>query len=239
MTVSIEEILKDLSQSTDLPLLTALLLGLTVALNPCQLAINISALTYLANNDKFHRIFFIRGLLYALGRMTTYSVLGWLLMLVISIGLRIDLFQNILSKAEVAVPYFLLLLAAIFLYRAFHRHHHNDSCHNSKQIIRANGKFGAFVLGALLAFAFCPESAVFYFGMMLPLGISSHIGWLIPLFFSLATISPVFVIAYFIRQAMMSSARRFEHRMELFQMTINIVSAIVFALLAIWLLIIV
>lgn len=236
MIVSIEKILNDLSQSTDLPLLTALLLGLTVALNPCQLAINISALTYLANNDKFNRVFFIRGLLYALGRMTTYSILGWLLMLIISSGLKIDFIQYILSKAEVVVPYFLLLLAVLFLYRAFHRHHHNDSCHNSKQIIHANGKFGAFVLGVLLAFAFCPESAVFYFGMMLPLGLTSHIGWLIPLFFSLAAIFPVLVIAFFISRTMMSSARRFEHRMETFQMAINIMSAIIFMLLAIWLL---
>ena len=76
MLLSLEEILNNLSQSTDLPLLTALLLGLTVALNPCQLAITISALTYLANNDKYHRVFFIRSFLYALGRMTTYST--WL-----------------------------------------------------------------------------------------------------------------------------------------------------------------
>ena len=94
------------------------------------------------------------------------------------------------------------------------------------------------MLGVLLAFAFCPESAVFYFGMMLPLGLTSHLGWFIPLFFSLAAIIPVIVIAYFIRQTMMSSARRFEHRMEVFQMLINIVSAIVFILLAIWLLIV-
>ena len=238
MLLSLEEILNYLSQSTDLPLLTALLLGLTIALNPCQLAITISALTYLANNDKYHRVFFIRSFLYALGRMTTYSVLGWLLMLILSSGLKIDVIQKILSRAEGVVPYFLLLLAILFLYRAFHRHHHNDSCHNSKQIIRANGKFGAFVLGVLLAFAFCPESAVFYFGMMLPLGLTSHLGWFIPLFFSLAAIIPVIVIAYFIRQTMMSSARRFEHRMESFQMIINIVSAIVFVLLAIWLLIV-
>lgn len=235
MVAFTEDILNRLLQSTDLPLLTALLLGLMVALNPCQLAINISALTYLANHDKYHRVFFVRAALYALGRMATYSVLGWMLMFVVSNGLRIDAIQSLLSKAEGVVPYLLLLLSAFFLYRAFHQHHRHDSCHNNKQIIRAHGKMGAFVLGLLLAFAFCPESAVFYFGMMLPLGLTSHVGWLVPLFFSLSAVIPFFIIAYFIRQTMLSSAKRFEHRMELFQRAINMISAFLFALMAIWL----
>lgn len=234
MILSIEDFLNEMMQSADLPLLTAFLLGLVVALNPCQLAINISALTYLAKDESHQCHFLVRGVLYSFGRMMTYTILGWALMFVVSNGMKIDGLQNVLSKAEDVIPYILIALALFFLYRAFHQHHHHDSCHNSKQIIQANGRFGAFVLGLLLAFAFCPESAVFFFGMMLPLSISSHIGWLIPLFFSIAAIIPVLVIVYFIRLTMMSSARRFEHKMEVFQTIVNIVSALVFIMLAIW-----
>lgn len=221
-------------QSADLPLLTAFLLGLVVALNPCQLAINISALTYLAEDDTHQYHFLVRGVLYSLGRMMSYTLLGWVLMFVVSSGMKIDGLQHVLSKAEDFIPYVLIVFALFFLYRAFHQHHHHDSCHHSKQIIQANGKFGAFALGLLLAFAFCPESAVFFFGMMLPLSISSPLGWLVPLFFSIAAIIPVLVIVYFIRLTMVSSARRFEHKMEMFQTIVNIVSAIVFMMSAIW-----
>lgn len=234
MILSIEDFLNEMMQSADLPLLTAFLLGLVVALNPCQLAINISALTYLAKDESHQYHFLVRGVLYSVGRMMTYTILGWVLMYVVSNGMKIDGLQTVLSKAEGIIPYILIVLALFFLYRAFHQHLHHDSCHNSKQIIQANGRFGAFVLGLLLAFAFCPESAVFYFGMMLPLSITSHIGWLIPLFFSIAAIIPVLVIVYFIRLTMMSSARRFEHKMEVFQTIVNIVSALVFIMLAIW-----
>lgn len=234
MILSIEDFLNEMMQSADLPLLTAFLLGLVVALNPCQLAINISALTYLAKDESHQYHFLVRGFLYSFGRMITYTILGWVLMFVVSNGMKIDGLQNVLSKAEDVIPYVLIVLALFFLYRAFHQHHHHDSCHNSKQIIQANGRFGAFVLGLLLAFAFCPESAVFYFGMMLPLSITSHIGWLLPLFFSIAAIIPVLVIVYFIRLTLMSSARRFEHKMEMFQTIVNFVSSLVFIMLAIW-----
>ncbi|MBO7557676.1 MAG: sulfite exporter TauE/SafE family protein [Bacteroidaceae bacterium] len=234
MLLSIEEIINEMMQSADLPLLTAFLLGLVVALNPCQLAINISALTYLAEDDTHQYHFLVRGVLYSLGRMMSYTLLGWVLMFVVSSGMKIDGLQHVLSKAEDFIPYVLIVFALFFLYRAFHQHHHHDSCHHSKQIIQANGKFGAFALGLLLAFAFCPESAVFFFGMMLPLSISSPLGWLVPLFFSIAAIIPVLVIVYFIRLTMVSSARRFEHKMEMFQTIVNIVSAIVFMMSAIW-----
>ena len=234
MLLSIEEIINEMMQSADLPLLTAFLLGLVVALNPCQLAINISALTYLAEDDTHQYHFLVRGVLYSLGRMMSYTLLGWVLMFVVSSGMKIDGLQHVLSKAEDFIPYVLIVFALFFLYRAFHQHHHHDSCHHSKQIIQANGKFGAFALGLLLAFAFCPESAVFFFGMMLPLSLSSPLGWLVPLFFSIAAIIPVLVIVYFIRLTMVSSARRFEHKMEMFQTIVNIVSAIVFMMSAIW-----
>ena len=234
MLLSIEDILNEMMQSADLPLLTAFLLGLVVALNPCQLGINISALTYLAEDDTHQYRFLVRGVLYSLGRMTTYAVLGWVLKVVVSSGMKIDGLQQVLSKAEDVVPYVLIVFVLFFIYRAFRRHHHHDSCHHSKQMIQAHGRLGAFVLGLLLAFAFCPESAVFFFGMMLPLSVSTPYGWLVPLFFSMAAIVPVFVMVYFVRLTMMSGARRFEHKMEAFQTIVNIVSAIVFTMSAIW-----
>ena len=60
-------------------IISAFIIGLLVALNPCQLAINLSALTYLNNrSDKQHPLM-SKGLLYIIGRSITYSILGIIL----------------------------------------------------------------------------------------------------------------------------------------------------------------
>ncbi|MDE7117644.1 MAG: sulfite exporter TauE/SafE family protein, partial [Bacteroidaceae bacterium] len=66
-------------QSTDLPLLAAFVLGVLVALNPCQLAISISALAYEYRNGKS----LSDGIVYALGRTITYTIMGWVAMCLI------------------------------------------------------------------------------------------------------------------------------------------------------------
>lgn len=215
-------------QSADLPLLTAFVLGLLVAINPCQLAINISALTYQFKRGKK----WADALSYALGRTITYTVMGWILMCLIGGGKNVEGLQNVLSKAEEAVPYLLFCIGAYMLYRAFHVHHHDgDNCHNSGQIIKRNGPLGSLMLGITLAFAFCPESAVFYFGMMLPLSISSTVGALVPLVFAVAASIPVIAIAWMMSRAA-SQADKISSYFEHFQQVLNGITGIIFILLA-------
>ena len=198
MQINIHELFDTLLQSADLPLLTAFVLGLLVALNPCQLAISVSALAYEYRNGK--RL--IDGLVYALGRTITYTAMGWVTMCLIGGGANVVGLQQVLSKAEVILPYVLIALGLYMLYRAFHRHHHHgDNCHNSGRIIKRNGPLGSLVLGMTLAFAFCPESAIFYFGMMIPLSISSSVGVIVPLVFGLSASIPVVAIAWMMNKA--------------------------------------
>ena len=70
MQLDIHTLTDTLLQSTDLPLLAAFALGILVALNPCQLAISISALAYEYRNGK--RL--TDGIIYALGRTVTYTL---------------------------------------------------------------------------------------------------------------------------------------------------------------------
>jgi sulfite exporter TauE/SafE len=100
MQLNIDDILHSLLQSADLPLLAAFALGLLVALNPCQLAISISALAYEYRNGKK----LIDGIIYAFGRTLTYTLLGWVTMCLIGGGSNVAGLQNVLSMAEVAVP---------------------------------------------------------------------------------------------------------------------------------------
>lgn len=219
-------------QSTDIPLLTAFILGLLTALNPCQLAISVSALAYEYQGGK--GIF--EGLLYTLGRTITYILLGWTLMCLIGGGKNIKGFEIIVSKGEQVVPYVLIIIGLYLLLRAFrHHHHHDDNCHNSGTIIRRNGPLGALILGMTLALAFCPESAVFYFGLMIPLAMSSSISIIIPVVFAIAAALPVAIIAYIMSRAV-NKAQKISHTFEIFQQVLNALTGILFIIIAVLLL---
>lgn len=219
-------------QSADFPLLAAFVLGVLVALNPCQLAISVSALTYEYHNGKQ----LLDGIIYAFGRTITYTLLGWVTMCLIGGGINIEGLQNILSKAEILVPYVLIAVGIYLLYRGLHRHHHDgENCHNSGTIIKRNGPLGSLMLGMTLAFAFCPESAIFYFGMMIPLSISSSVGALVPLIFGLAASIPVVVIAWLMKKAI-NGAERLSRGFEHFQQWLNGITGLLFIAIAVMLL---
>ncbi len=232
MQFNIEDTLNTLLQSADFPLLTAFALGVLVALNPCQLAISVSALAYEYRNGKH----LLDGIIYAFGRTITYTLLGWVTMCLIGGGNNIEGLQKVLSKAEMFVPYILIAIGIYLIYRAFHHHHHDgENCHNSGRIIKRNGPLGSLMLGMTLAFAFCPESAIFYFGMMIPLSISSSVGALVPLVFGLAASIPVVVMAWLMNKAV-NGAERLSRGFEYFQQWLNGITGLLFIAIAILLL---
>lgn len=222
-----------LTQSVELPLLTAFVLGLLVSLNPCQLAISLSALSFLFKRNPNDMKWM--GLRYASGRALTYFAGGMLLRFTLGRGLHIEAVGAFLSKGESALPYLLLLLGLFFAWRAFHHHHHTESCHHSGYVIHKNGKLGAFVLGLLLAFLFCPESAVLYFGVLLPLSVStsSLLTGILSLFlFALAAAVPPLLLAWMLRSAA-NNLSRMERGMEYFQQWANAGCAVLFIALAV------
>lgn len=232
MQLDIHTLTDTLLQSTDLPLLAAFALGILVALNPCQLAISISALAYEYRNGK--RL--ADGIIYALGRTVTYTLLGWVTMCLIGGGSNIIGLQNVLSKAEIVVPYVLIGIGIYLIIRAFHHHHHDgEHCHNSGRIIKRNGPLGSLMLGMALALAFCPESAIFYFGMMIPLSITSNVGAAIPLVFGLSASIPVVLMAWMMHKAL-NGAERFSRGFEHFQQWLNGITGLLFIGIAILLL---
>lgn len=223
--------------TTDVPLLAALVLGFLVAINPCQLAINISALTYIIKKDALSKDKWTNPLLYVLGRSITYTLMAWALVCLIGGGKNIEAVQLALSKGEDILPYALILMALFFLYRGLHTHHHEhgDDCHNCGQIIQRNGPLGALTLGLTLALAFCPESAVFYFGLLLPMSATSSVGLLLPPVFAIGAALPIFFIA-FVMQKATDKAKRLSHSLEHLQRVLNIVTALLFLGIALFIL---
>ena len=226
------ETIEKLLSSDMYPELSAILIGLAVALNPCQLAINISALTYISKDNADGKAMLYKGIVYAAGRTVTYIAMAWILLLLLKRSeIGISLTQSILSKAETILPPVLIVAGAFLVFRALHTHKHSEECHNCGKIIRNTRSMGSFVLGLMLALAFCPESGLFYFGMLIPLSAAAENSWLIPVCFAVAAAVPVVILSALISGAM-SKARSFENRFKHFQQWLNGIVGVIFILIA-------
>ena len=78
--------LQNLLDNSSTPVLTAFLLGLLTALSPCPLATNIAAIGFIGKDIEDRRKIFRNGLLYTLGRILAYVLLGVVLILILKGG---------------------------------------------------------------------------------------------------------------------------------------------------------
>ena len=78
--------LQTLLDNSSTPVLTAFLLGLLTALSPCPLATNIAAISFIGKEMEDRKRVFRNGLLYTLGRILAYTLLGFVLILILNEG---------------------------------------------------------------------------------------------------------------------------------------------------------
>ena len=88
------EHLQTLLDNSEIPVITAFLLGLLTALSPCPLATNITAIGFISKDIDNRKQIFKNGILYTLGRVLAYSVLGAILIMVLRKGA--DMFSCLL-----------------------------------------------------------------------------------------------------------------------------------------------
>ncbi|MDO4159516.1 MAG: aromatic aminobenezylarsenical efflux permease ArsG family transporter [Prevotellaceae bacterium] len=190
------DLIQNMIESSELPALTAFLLGLVVALHPCPLATNIAAMGYIARHVHDRKRVFLNGLFYTLGRVIAYSLLGVILISLLRSG------ADMLSLSDFFGEWGERLLAPILIiigvYFLLSRHiHKEDHCPNvGSGSNRFKGWGGSLLLGILLALSFCPESAIVYFGMLIPLSSKSTAGYMLPVVFSIATAIPTILMAW-------------------------------------------
>lgn len=202
-----------------------LLIGLLAAINPCQIAISLAALAAIRNNG--------RGLwLYTAGRALSHTLLAWAVLLVLDGSEQAaSACRGWFYAVEWLVPWLMIAVAAFFLWRALFPCRHHEACHDSRRIIERVSPAGAFLLGMALALAFCPESAVFYFGMLLPLSIAHGQLILFPLLYAIAAAVPVVGIAL-ILQRVNALSQRINNVLFHAQRVVNALFAIIMAALA-------
>ncbi len=203
------DFLNQLIDNSQVPVITAFLLGLLTALSPCPLATNVTAVGYIARNcmedceDKRHtqRRVLWSGILYTLGRILAYTILGALLIYIIRRGADAFGLQQAISEwGELILGPALIIIGLFMLFGdKLHLPKFGYSGHPS-----LGGAGGGFVLGILFAMAFCPSSGFLYFGMLIPMSAEATAGYLLPLVFAIATALPVLVVAWILAYSMQS-----------------------------------
>ncbi len=216
--------IQNLLNNGSFPVLTAFLLGLLTAISPCPLATNITAVGYISKNINNNRKVLVNGLLYTLGRILSYTVLGVILLIILHQGLSLFHIQKNLAYFGGVALGPLLVLIGLFMLFGHKLQLPKMRLGISGEKLSQKGSLGALLLGALFAMAFCPTSAVFYFGGLIPLAASETGGFLLPAVFAIATALPVIIVA-FILAFSVGSLGAFYGRIQTLQKVMNVIVA--------------
>ena len=188
-----EEALTNLLENTSLPLLSAFILGLMTAISPCPLATNISAIGFIGKDIENRNKVFYNGLIYTLGRAISYTGLAAIIFLGADQLALSGWFQQYGEK--ILGP--LLILIGLFMLGILKINFPGMSKFTQKyQEKGVNNFWEVLFIGILFALAFCPYSGVLYFGMLMPMTVSSSSGLLLPVLFAIATGIPVIIFAW-------------------------------------------
>ena len=188
--------LQTLLDNSSTPVLTAFLLGLLTALSPCPLATNIAAIGFIGKEMEDRKRVFRNGLLYTLGRILAYTLLGFVLILILKEGSSMFGIQKTIGAWGELVLGPLLFLIGLFMLLGDRLNLPQFGFQGNAEGLVRKGGWGALIIGALFALAFCPTSGVFYFGMLIPLSASVTAGYLLPAVFAVATAIPVLAVAW-------------------------------------------
>ena len=227
------DILHTWLEGSDVPVLTAFILGLLTAVSPCPLATNITAIGFISKDIESRNRTFLYGLLYTLGRIVAYSLLGALLIYMLRRGLdTFDLQSEVSQWGEMLLSPILIVMGLLMLFgdklplSSF-------GINASQKSERLRGAWGSALLGIMFAMAFCPTSGLFYFGMLIPMSASAAGGYAMPAVYALATGLPVMAVAWIIAYSM-SNIAGFYQKMQVFQKWFNRVVAVLFIIVGIY-----
>lgn len=188
--------LQTLLDNSGTPVLTAFLLGILTAVSPCPLATNIAAIGYVGKDIESRRHIFLNGLLYTLGRIICYTVLGAVLIAIIKEGSSMFGIQKTIGEWGELVLGPILVVLGLFLLFGEKLSLRGFGFGGNTDRLKVKGGTGALMLGMLFAMAFCPTSGVMYFGVLIPLSAGSTAGYLLPAIFAIATSLPVIAVAW-------------------------------------------
>ncbi len=225
--------LQNLLDNSSTPVLTAFLLGLLTAISPCPLATNIAAVGFIGRNIENRKRVFINGLLYTLGRVLSYTLLGVVLIMILREGSSMFGIQKTIGTWGELLIGPMLLIIGLFMLWGDRLNLPNFGFNGNAEGLARKGGVGALLLGVLFALAFCPTSGVFYFGMLIPMSATATAGYLLPAVFAVATAIPVLVVAWILAFSVQQMSS-FYGRIKTVQKWLNIIVGILFIVIGIY-----
>ena len=221
------DFLKSLLENYNIPILSALILGLMTAISPCPLATNITATAFISKNISSKRKVFLSGLLYSLGRGFSYTAIGLILYFGAS-KFHIARFFN--QNGEKYLGPLLIIIGLImlniiklnFLGKINFQEKLSEKFKNK-------GLLGSFLIGVVFALAFCPYSGALFFGMLIPMTIASADGLYLPIVFAIGTGLPVILFTYLLAFTA-GKVGVFYNRITKIEKVMRTVAAVVFIL---------
>lgn len=188
------EFLQSILDNYNIPIVSALVLGLMTAISPCPLATNITATAYISKQITEPKKVFLSGLLYSLGRAFSYTLIGVVLYFGAS---KFHLAKFLNQNGEKFLGPLLIIIGLIMLnVIKFNFMGKSNFQEKLSERFRGRGMLGAFLIGVVFALAFCPYSGALYFGMLIPMTVSSAKGLYLPIVFALGTGLPVIIFTY-------------------------------------------
>ncbi len=219
------EVLQNLLDSSQLPFLSAILLGLMTAISPCPLATNITAIGFISKDIENKKRIFYNGLWYTLGRAITYTSLGIILFFGASKFQVAKLFQS--NGEKFLGPLLIIVGILMFDFIKIKFPGFNKLSNNLENKSKSGSWWSALLLGIVFALAFCPYSGVLYFGMLIPMTLASPTGLYLPFIFAIATGLPVIIVAYLLAFSI-SSLGGFYNKVKSFEKWFRRIVAISF-----------
>ena len=207
-------------------ILTALLLGFLMILDPCTLFTSIAAIGYIDQDITNRRKVLFYGLMFVLGKLSTYTLLA----IPFLAGAQTETIKHLLNHiGEPLLAAFMLICGILLIFTGRHHHEHDHGI--SKWLKHADSQsagFWSFMLGIFFAIAFCPHRLVYFFTMIdIAITLSSSWNWLMPIVFGLGTGLPIMIIAWLISYSAVSIST-LKEKLHHIEKWIRYVSAVLF-----------
>lgn len=227
------DFLTNLLDNNSVPWITAVLLGLMTAVSPCPLATNITAIGFISRDLESRNRVFVNGIFYTLGRTISYSAIP----LIIYAGADQFRFSGFFQRYGEKIIGPLLILIGIYMLDIVRINFPGVSRLSEKMEKRKSWRLiDAVLLGAVFALAFCPYSGVLYFGMLVPLTLTTASGFYLPVLFAIATGIPVIIIAWVLAYAV-SGIGGLYNKIKVIELWFRRIIAVVFIITGIYYLI--
>ena len=227
------DFLQNLLDNSNIPVITAFLLGLLTAISPCPLATNITAIGFISKDIGSRNKIFLGGLLYTLGRVVAYTVLGIILISILKEGSSMFSLQKGISKYGEILIAPVLIFVGVFMLFGDRLNLPKFGFSGTGKAEKLKGNLGSLLLGVLFALAFCPTSGLFYFGMLIPMSAAEPGGYLLPIVYAVATGLPVILVAWILAYSV-AGIGKFYNRIQVFQKWFNRVVAVLFIAVGIY-----